>query len=327
MDLTAFLAYFKRNDIPREETETRLADLRALERWLQKRGLSLDDAPIRSIRAYLRRLIRKNENSIDALLSLYLYYEFSSRTDLTLYLGQIVNHGQEIDEILARVSTLRGHELAAQIGRDVPQLPLGADPSRFPAFAARFIRRLLRSLREDEVRRVLDDFNECLLPISFEQERALYASADSLDDYLLASARLNALKYRAQQRRNSKWSKLFFPEEYVDRVVLFQEMLSGVRRGNRIYVTLPPYLPAYYLQADTPEKRRYYACGDPYVRASFLTGKPTISSVWCERCVSRCRRRYEDLLGRPLSAEIVECALLGDTACRIAVTLERDAAP
>lgn len=327
MDYSPFLAYFQRCGSSREEAEACLADVLALERWLQKRGFSLDDAPTRSIRAYLKRLIRRNENSIDTLLSIYIFYEFSSRTDLTLYLSQIVNHAQEIDEILARVSALCGEDVAQEIDRDIPQLPLGTDPLRFPAFTARFLRRLFRSLNEIDVRRVLDDYDECLLPFWLEHERALYQAADSPDEYLLASAQLETLKHRAAQRSGSKWSRVFFPKEYVDRVALFQEMLSGVRRGNSIYVTLPPARPDGYIRADTPEKMRFYACGDPFVRSSFLVGKPSISVVWCERCASRCRRRFEYLLGRPLSAEIVECALLGDTSCRIVVSLERDSAP
>jgi hypothetical protein len=54
-----------------------------------------------------------------------------------------------------------------------------------------------------------------------------------------------------------------------------------------------------------------------------LKDEPTVSVVWCERCVCRCKRRFEYLLGRPLRAEVLECALLGDTLCRFAVQSRR----
>ena len=86
-----------------------------------------------------------------------------------------------------------------------------------------------------------------------------------------------------------------------------------------------PAQPVKYIKAKTLEKKRYYACHEPNINAGFLTGIPDVPIVWCDRCVSRIRMKYECLLGRPLTAELVESALLGDTACRIAVLLEPDA--
>ena len=324
MDTSSYLELFLRHGISLEEAKRNLERILAFEHWLEKRGNLLDSASMREMRAYLKRLIRRNENSIDDLLSLLIYYESSNRVDLELYLSNIVNGAADIDDILLRVAEIAGDETVRAIERDVSQPPLGTDPARLPAFTARLIRHLLATLSEDVVRRVLDNFCEGLVPIRFESDLSLYQAAGSLDEFLLASAQREAQTYREYQHSGTKWSAVFFPEEFVDRAVRFQEMLSAVRRGSKLYKTLVPYLPAYYIQSDTPEKRRYYTCSDPYVRTSFLTGKPTISVVWCERCVSHCRRQYEYVLGRPLQAEIVECALLGETSCRIAISLGPD---
>jgi hypothetical protein len=173
---------------------------------------------------------------------------------------------------------------------------------------------------------VICDIDESILPMVFERDLELYRAANSLDEYLLAKAKLELLRLQVFHRSNSKWKDVFFTEEYVRRVTQFPEMLSGVRRGNRIFVTLSPAHPAKYINAKTPEKKRYYTCHDPNINAGFLTGIPDVSIVWCERCVSRYRMKYECLLGRPLKAELVESALLGDTSCRIEILLEPDAA-
>lgn len=327
MNSSAYLARFLRYGISQEEAQRSLERILAFEEWIRKRGKSLDDVTMREMRAYLKRLIHRGENSCDDLLSLLFYYEDSRCVDLELYLSNIVNGAAEIDEILSRVAELAGEEAAHAIERDVPQPPLGTDPSRLPAFSARLIRRMMTMLSERDVRRALDGFREGLIPLRFESDRQLYQTTKSLDEFLLASAQREAEKLREYQNAGSKWSAIFFPEDFVDRAVQFQEMLSAVHRGDKLYITLPPYLPAYYLQSDMIEKRRYYACSDPYVRASFLTGRPTISIVWCERCVSHCRRQYEYILGRPLQAEVEQCALLGDTSCRIAVLLNSDRVP
>jgi hypothetical protein len=321
MDTSSYLERFLRYGISLEEAKRNLERILVFEHWLEKRGNSLDGASMREMRTYLKRLIRRDENSIGDLLSLLIYYESSNRVDLELYLSNIVNGAADIDDILLRVAEIAGDETVRAIEREVPQPPLGTDPARLPAYTARLIRRMMTLLSESDVRRVLDGFREGLVPLRFESDRVLYKGCESLDEFLHASAQREIQEIRKYQHSNSKWKAMFFPDEYVNRAVLFQEMLSAVHRDDRLYVTLQPYLPSFYLNADSPEKRRYYACSDSYVRGSFLTGKPTIPAIWCERCVSQCRRHYEYVIGRPLQAEIVECALLGDTSCRIAIYL------
>lgn len=324
MDTSSYLELLLRYGISLEEAQQIIERILAFEKWLEKRGDSLDGASIREMRAYLKRLIRKGKDSFDDLLSLLCYYQESNRVELELYLSSIVNGATGIDDILSRVAELAGEETLRVIEREVPKPPLGTDPARLPAYTARLIRRMMTLLSESDVRRVLDGFREGLVPLRFESDRELYKGCESLDEFLHASAQREIQELRKYQHSNSKWKAMFFPDDYVNRAVLFQEMLSAVHRNDRLYVTLQPYLPSYYLNADSPEKRRYYACSDSYVRGSFLTGKPTIPAIWCERCVSQCRRHYEYVIGRPLQAEIVECALLGDTSCRIEVSLVSD---
>lgn len=326
MDVAAYLAYLSRFHLPATEVDLCIDDVLALERWLKKRDVTLETVTVRDIRVYLKRLVRRDENSIDDLLSLLFYYEYSDRVDLDIYLNDVIQGALNLEEIYDRVRQRFGFDVSYHLEHNVPQPPLGTDPMRLPQYTARLVRRLLADLPKRDVLRVLSNENELILPIQYETERALYQAANSLDEYLLASAKLELLKFRSLQRREFKWKSVYVSEEYLNRIAAFQEMLSGIRRGNRLYITLQPYLPEYYLQASTPEQRRYYACKDPDVRSSFLVGKPSIPVIWCERCVEHCRQKFEYLLGRPLSAELVESALLGDTSCRIAVLLGPDGA-
>ncbi|MCE5189841.1 MAG: hypothetical protein LLF75_11780 [Eubacteriales bacterium] len=324
MDLSVFRNRLLGFGLSTEDVDRDCSNVASLERWLEKRGVTPDSASERDLRAYLKRLIQRNKNSIDRMLSILFYYETTNRVDLELYMSAVVDGSQDMDDFLERVAGISGNVFARRLEKEIPQPPLGTDPAHLPRYTARLIRYLLLHMPEADVRRALDEHHEGLIPIQYGTERDLYRAASSMDEYLLASAKLEELKCRAFQRSGSKWCELFFPKAYVDRIVLCQERLSAVRRGNTLYITQPPYLPARYIEAGTLEKKRYYTCHDPYVRASLLTGTPSISIVWCERCVSRCRRQYEHLLERPLHAEVVECALLGDTACRFAVYLEQE---
>ena len=326
MDTVAFSTYLSRLDLPASEIEQQVSCMLALECWLAKRNSSLETATVGEIRAYLKRAIRQDKNGIDRLLPLLFYYEYSDRTDLDIYLSDVIHGGQEYEEILERVQKISGSSVACRIERECPPPPLGSDPSVFPEYTGRLLRKLIATLPENDVLAAICDLNGVVLPVLFDQELALYQAAGSLDEYLLAHAKLSLLRLRMLQRSNSKWSDVYVPVEYLRRLEQFPEMLSGVRRGNRIYVTQHPAWPAKYINAKTPEQKRYYACLEPNINAGFRTGMPDVPIIWCERCVSRCRMKYETLLGRPLSAELVESALLGDTACRIAILLEPDAA-
>ena len=324
MDTTAYLTYLSRFDLPASEVEQQLSCVLALESWLLSLGSTLETATIGKIRAYLKRLIRQDKNEFDDLLALLFYYEYSQRVDLDIYLNDVIRGGLEFEEILERVGKISGFDAAWRIERECPLPPLGTDPSLFPEYTGRLLRTLIATLPESDVRAVICDLNGVILPVLFSQEQALYAAAGSLDEYLLAHAKLELLRLQVLQRGNSKWNEVYFSEEYFRRLEQFPEMLSGVRHGNRIYTTLSPAYPAKYINAKTPEKRRYYACKDANINAGFLTGIPDVPIIWCERCVSRCRMEYETLLGRPLKAELIESALLGYTSCRIAVLLEPD---
>ena len=325
MDTTAFSTYLSRLELPVSEIEQQVSCMLALERWLAKRGSTLETATIGEIRAYLKRSIKKGENGIDDLLPILFYYEYSDRTDLNIYLSDVIHGGQEYEEILERVGKISGFDAAWRIEHECPLPPLGTDPSLFPEYTGRLLRTLIATLPENDVRAVICDLNGVILPVLFNQEPALYAAAGSLDEYLLAHAKLELLRLRVFQRGNTKWNEVYFTDEFLRRISQSQELLSGVRRENRIYTTMHPAQPAKYIKAKTLEKKRYYACHDPNINAGFLTGIPDVPIVWCDRCVSRIRMKYECLLGRPLTAELVESALLGDTACRIAVLLEPDA--
>ncbi len=324
MDTVAFSTYLSRFVQPTTDVEQIVACVLALERWLLSRGATLDTAKISDLRAYFKRLIKQDKNGIDDLLPILFYYERSQRVDLDIYLNDVIHGGQEFEEIMDRVHQIAGIDAVIKIEDSFSAPPLGTDPALLPGYTAELYRCLSAVLPQEDVRRAICDNLEPIIPYLCDQELQLYRAASSIDEYLLARAKLELLRLRAVRRKDSKWVPIYLPEEYLRRLEQFPEMLSGVRHGNRLFITLQPSEPGNYLNAKTPELRRYYACSDCNIRAAFKKSMPDVPIAWCERCVSRQRMTYEHLLGRPLKTELLESALLGDTSCRIAILLEPD---
>lgn len=321
MDTAALTARFRRLSYSEHEIGELFGWIRTLEAWLQKAGSSPERAGARELRAYFRRLIRRDENSVERLLCFSAYFECAGNLPAFLYLEEMLAQSYELDDLFERITRFAGADTAEQIERDVPPPAIGTDPSLIPAYTARLLRRLFDTVPAQALSDVLAKSDPDFLPLSFEAERKLFSASGSMDEYLLASANLKLLRYRSLQKDDSIWRDLFFSESYLRALALNQELLSGVRRGGAVHVALEPCLPAFYQSAQSFPAKRYYACGDPLVRASLLRGRPAVSAVWCERCVGRCKNRFEYLLGRPLRAEIAECALLGDTLCRFRIFL------
>lgn len=327
MNPDLFLNYALQMGVPLPSANEYLDILRSLEQWLAKRGIPINDIALKDLRKYLKHLIKTNQNTIDSVLVLKEYYFLAGRTDLMVFLSEVSDYLLDFENIVDHLEEYIGKVAADEIRFMDLTPPYGTDPNELPVYTEEFLRALYKSFPEDIIRKSLSNRNDGIIPASYEMERSLYQNSASMDEYLLASARMKEIRYYGMRFAKSRWGDLFFPEEYLRSVSQFQEILSGVRRDGTIYVTQEPLLPGRYSKTKSFARRRYYACQDPYVRASFLNKKASISVVWCERCVSRCKQKFEYLLERPLTAEVVECAIMGDTLCRFAIHLSDSTVP
>lgn len=321
-----FFQHFLKMGVPLSSANEYREIMLSLEQWLAKRGVPLNSAALPDLRKYLKHLIRTDQNSIDSMLVLKEYYFLAGRTDLMVFLSEISDYILDFETIVDRLEEYVGKDAADNIRYMDLTPPYGTDPNQLPVYTVNFLHTLSCSFPQDIIRKSLSNRNDGIIPICYEMERSLYQNSASMDEYLLASARMKEIRYYGMRFAKSRWGDLFFPAEYLQSVSLFQEMLSGIRHNNTIYVTQEPLLPGRYRKATSLSRRRYYACHDPYVRASFLNNKTSVPVVWCERCVSRCKQMFEYLLERPLTAEVLECAILGDTLCRFAIHLDDDSA-
>jgi hypothetical protein len=117
------------------------------------------------------------------------------------------------------------------------------------------------------------------------------------------------------------WYEQEITPETVEYVRGNQEVLSGIRRGDRIYTTKSPYAPGQYLAETDPLMKRYYMCHCPLARASILSGEPEISPTWCYCSGGYEKLKFDVVFGEPVEVEVLESALAGDPRCRFAVKI------
>ena len=100
-----------------------------------------------------------------------------------------------------------------------------------------------------------------------------------------------------------------------------QELLSGVRQGDRIYMTKIPYAPKDWLVEKDPLRRRYLACHCPLARESIISGRERVSGTWCYCSAGFEKLLFDVVFGEEVEAEVLESVLAGDGRCRFAITI------
>ncbi|UCH57272.1 MAG: hypothetical protein JSV18_08070 [Candidatus Bathyarchaeota archaeon] len=273
------------------------------------------------MREYISFLVSQGRNSWDRLSALARYSYVVGRNNFYIYFTSILGGRSVLPSISERLATIAGEEAKDRIFEGVEPPPLGSPPERFPTVTQLLMERLEANLSPDACRRVLAG-NHHRVPVEgFKEQREMFLKAGSIDEFL------KELHNRAvaELERYMSEGRIWYEQEITPRVVEFvrgnQEVLAGVRRDDRIYMTKIPYDPDDYLRETDPLKKRYYMCHCPLARASILEGKPEISPTWCY-----CSGGYEKLLfdmafDEEVCVEVLESAIAGNPRCRFAVEI------
>jgi len=316
-----FRDYCKGRKFSEEYTNLAVAAVLDFEDHLRLRGKVFQSSTIKDAKEYISLLMSQGKNSIDRLLALARYSNVVKKNDFIVYFASILGGRDVLPSISERLASLAGEETRDRIFEGVEPPPLGSPPGKYPAVTQRLMERLEAELPPEMCRKVLAGNHHRILREGFEEQKKRFLKAGSIDEFLrdLHRRAIEELeKYMAEGR-------VWYEQEITPRVVDFvrgnQEVLAGVRRGKKIYMTKIPYAPDNYLREKEPLMKRYYACHCPLAREAILGGKQRISPAWCY-----CSGGYEKLLwdvifDEELDVEVLESAIGGDLRCRFAVKL------
>jgi len=282
---------------------------------------TVESATLEDLRGYLANLISQRENSLERLVALARYFYATDRNDLYIYFTAVLGGRTVLPSISARLESLVDEETMKRVFDGVEMPPLGSPPEEVPYVTQRLMERLQEELPLEVYRRVLAG-NHHRIPLeAFDGLKKLYEESGSIDKFLKGRHE----KAVATLEEHLAEGKVWYEQEITPRVVEFvrgnQEMLGGVRRGDRIYFTKIPYDPDAYLGEDDPLMKRYHACHCPLTRSSIITGEPEVSPEWCYCSGGYGKLPFETVFGEELEVELLESVLAGDPRCRFAVTI------
>ena len=325
MEKNSYTAYLIDKGLESEKIEYAIHEVEKLENFLEKKGTNLSTCTSEDIQLYMDLLISRRENSIKAIIFLSRYFLSQKNNPIYIYFTQLLGVSGVIENILSRFEIIaQKRKLDVEIHKKIKILPSGSSPKKYPEFVKSFMVDLKSFLTEDEAQWVLAGNNHQIPPESFEEEKRYFLIADSIEEYL-TERHLRAVKKLQQHAdEGTVWFEQIITPEVVNLVRSNQEMLGGIKRENKIFLTKIPYNPSEYVKTDDLTQRRYMACHCPFIRNHLLQDFSDIDPDWCYCSGGFAKAPFEHIFERELEVELIESCLTGSDQCRFAITIPQE---
>ncbi|UCH58066.1 MAG: hypothetical protein JSV18_03995 [Candidatus Bathyarchaeota archaeon] len=316
-----FREYYRGRGFSVEDAESAIKAVREFEGHLKARGTSLESIVVDDIKEYVSLLISEGRNSMDRLLPIARYCYLIKKNDAYIYFTQIIGGRTVLPSISERLAQIAGEEKRDIVFQGMKAPPLGAPPEQFPKVTGLLMERLEGELDQKTCRRVLAGNHHRVTLEAFTKHKKWYMEAESLDQFLKKVHDKAVAELEQFLEEDRVWYEQEITPEVVQYVQGNQEVLSGVRIGDRIYMTKFPYAPGDYLRETDPLMKRYYMCHCPLARASILTGEPEISPEWCYCSGGYGKLKFDVVFEQETEVEVLEAAIGGDMLCRFSVKI------
>lgn len=304
-----------------EEVANAILAVIEFESFLGGREKTFGSAAVEDLRDYISTLIAQQRNSEERLVAIARCSYLEKKNDLYVYLVAILGGSTVIASISDRLEALAGEDIKNLVFEGVESLPLGSTSEVQSPVVQVLVSRLESALAPELCRNVLAG-NHHRIPVeSFNEYRDWFNCSESIDAFLV-KVHEEAVKDLEQHMLEDR---LWYEQEITPDVLEFvrtnQEILSAVRKNNRLFVTKIPYSPKDYLKETDPLMKRYHSCHCPLVRSSILMKDVHISPTWCYCSAGFEKLMFDVVFGEPLKVDLLETALGGDLRCRFSIEI------
>jgi hypothetical protein len=227
-----------------------------------------------------------------------------------------------LENIIHRVSLFDTKEKQDDIMREMILPPFGLSSEELPEYTKDFMDKLNKHLPKAKCNKILAGNNHKIPSSSFDKEKEFYKESKSFEEYLKARHQRKVDELSFHLENNLVWFEQIITEESIDFVRRNQEVLSGVIKDNKLYVTKIPYDLENYLHSEDDVLKRYYACHCTFVRENILLNKVNIPKEWCYCSAGFAKFPFENILEQELNIKLLKSPIDGDYICRFEIDLE-----
>jgi hypothetical protein len=318
MDQEGFRAMLKTRSLSEEKI---LASITIAERFEAYLGASNGNTDSAKTWEFSKILIDEGNNSYDNLLALARYGRFTKNYTIYVAMLELLDGAEAQPNLYKKVGELFGEAVRDEAFAGVGVSVLGVPPPEKPFDMFPVIDRLINLVGCEATQHLLSACLRDLPDEYFVGERQKYVRYGDIDKFLKKKHHALVRLLQKCQRQG----ELFFSQEITDEVVQYvkahPEIESGVRDGNRLYISKIPYNAKMYLAETDPTMKRYYACHCPWAREAVKADSIRMDPVFCFCSGGFSKKPWEVIFGQTLQVEVLESVLKGDFRCRFVVHL------
>lgn len=314
----------EKRGLPQEQIEESLGFVRDMETYLSLQNDNLDFPSEEKLDAYMRKLVEERQNQLPHILALARYYYIIDNKKIYIYYTGILGGLNVMESILNRARRYCSEEQYENLIKNLVLPEIGTPIADIPKFTADFMEKLKQNVPEGLYQKVLSGNNHQLSKEALEGEKEAYQLAESLDAYLKDRHTRKIMELEQYLKENKVWFEQRITPAVIEYVRGNQEILSAVRKGNKLYITKIPYDTEEFLKAKTKEERLFYACHCSFVRKNFINKKEKIAKEWCYCSAGFAKFPFEVILDRELEVVLLESPLSGSDICRFEIDLGKE---
>jgi hypothetical protein len=318
MDTEGFRELLKTRKLTDEKITEAIVLAEQFEAFVETSGGQPDSE---TTRTFCDTLIQEGQNTYDNFLTLARYGRFTKNNDIYIAILELLDGAEAQPNLYQKVEATFGENVRNEVFAGIGISPLGKPSPEKPQDIFPVIERLIDKVGQKATEQLLSTCLRDLPDKYFQDDRRKFTKSRDIDDYLKKKHRAFVREIQNCQREG----QLFFAQEITDEVVAFvkanQEIESGVRDGEIIYVSKIPYNAKSYLAETDVTMKRYYACHCPWAREAIKDGSVRLNAVFCNCSGGFHKKPWEVIYRQTLQVEVLESVLQGDFRCRFAIHL------
>ncbi|UCE96269.1 MAG: hypothetical protein JSV51_01270 [Candidatus Bathyarchaeota archaeon] len=317
-----FRNLLKKRQMNAEDIDQAVSAVKEFEEHLKKENTSLDSADLHTLKTYISLLIAEGKNSWERLVAIARYCNLVKKNDYYIYFTSILGARNVLPDMGERLAVIAGEKIRSEVFKGFTLPSLGSPQESYPKITKKIMDQMTSALPKETCREVLT-WNYHKVPIeAFKEKKERFTHATSIDDYLKGEHERLLKELETSMKDGRTWYEQEITPEVLEFVKGNQEICTGIRRGDKIFVTKIPYNPRRYLEEKDPTMKRYYACHCPLVRSA-IRENVKISPMFCYCSGGYEKLHFDVIFDEPVEVELLECALNGDMHCRFANTIPK----
>jgi hypothetical protein len=321
MDKETYIKYLKSRNFDDDFINRSVTVVLFLEKYIEKDNIKLKDITSEQIEKYVDYLIAHEMNTTSTLVALARYFYSINQQDIYLFFAYILGGAGVYSNIRERVRKLSGEKVSNNIFSDLKIPASGSSPRKYVPVTQELMRRMKSSLPKSEYKKALAGNNHQIPKESFDEEKEIFVKIGDIEKYLKNHHDRAVETLRKHCEEGKIWFEQVITPDVVEFVSKNQEILSGIRDGEYIYITKIPYQPDKFLKEKDDKKKRFLACHCPLAREGIINDGEPVDYEWCYCSAGFEKFLFDIIFDEETEVEVLESALKGNTRCRFSIKI------